>query len=371
MQDQFGFENKENSRPPEENWIAFDPAEAERQRREESKRRLRFAASRIGWATALLVAVWLGAVLFATTVAELFGESGIAIYNKYLLIINEVTLAIGIAVAVTVLFPVPRVNIRKEKITALQFMMALSICFGVAYVTNAIGSVALMIWNMITGNSVGGELATLLYDMDPVLMFVSVGVLAPILEELFFRKLLTDRLRVFGELPAILLPAFFFALFHMSASQFLYAFTVGVILGYFYCRTGSYLLTVLIHAIFNTVSGVISILLLDPINGFMEEFARIASETMDGAEILARVMELMPEYGLPLFLYAIYSLFVGTLSLLGIFLLFIGLAKGKFKTRYGEYCLPRKEAAKTVFKTSGVIACTVFLAVMTFMSLFS
>ena len=371
MQDQFGFDNQENCCPPEENWIAFDPSAAEKQRKEESKKRLRYAASRVGWATAILVAVWMGAIASVSAIAQIFGEGGIAFYNKYLLIINEVTLAIGIAVAVLVLFPVQRVVIKREKPSVVKFLAILSICFGVAYVTNFIGTVALNIWNIFTGNSVGGELAELLYSMDPFLMFLSAGVLAPILEELFFRKLLTDRLRVFGELPAILLPAFLFALFHMSASQFLYAFAVGVVLGYFYCKTGSYWLTVLIHAIFNTVSGVISILFLDPINGFLTEFTKIAEETIDGAEIIERVMELMPEYGTALGLYAIYALLVGVINIAGIILLFVCIATKKIEFRLGEFCLPKKEAAKTVFKTSGIIVCTVFLVLMTVLSLFS
>ena len=82
-------------------------------------------------------------------------------------------------------------------------------------------------------------------------------------------------------------------------------------------------------------------------------------------------MALMPEYGTALGLYAIYALLVGVINIAGIILLFVCIATKKIEFRLGEFCLPKKEAAKTVFKTSGIIVCTVFLVLMTVLSLFS
>ena len=320
----------------------------------------------------------MAALVFVSVLAGLAGYVGIDgldIYNKYLLIINEVTLGIGIAVAAVVLFSVPRVELHREKTSAGGFLKILVMCFGAGYVGNWIGTTLLSIWNFISGNSVGDELVTLLDGMNPLIMFLSVGVLAPILEELFFRKLLTDRLRVFGETVAILLPAFLFALFHQSASQLIYAFTIGVLMGYFYCRTGNYWLTVLIHSVFNTVSGVIPVLFLPKINAFaleMEEILGANAALLESGDLAAlgeTMMPLMEEYGLVLGLYGIYAMLLFAVNITGLVLLIANFKK--FKDRGGEYSLPAKDAAKAVFKTSGMIVCTVLLGILTVISLFS
>ena len=377
MQEQFELENNTEIRTPAEDaQIPFDPEAAERQRKEEAKKKLRFAANRIGWATALLVGVWMAAIFGAQLVAvaaDYFtgGSAGSDFYNKYMLILNEATLAVGISIAVILLFPVQRVNLQKEKISAGRFLKILAMCFGAGYAGNLIGMAWLTLWNMVSGNSVGNELATLLYDVDPLLMFLSVGVLAPILEELFFRKLLTDRLRVFGEVPAILIPAFLFAMFHMSASQLVYAFTIGVLLGYFYCRTCNYPLTVLIHAIFNTVSGVLPMLLLPKITAFSEEMVALeASFPLEATleEISELMMPLFMEYGLALALYGIYALAIFAINITGVILLIVNFKK--FKGRKGENSLNAEDTVKNVCKTPGFIVCVVLLGIMTAVSLF-
>ena len=374
MQEQFDRENTENLLPSDAQ-LATEAALAEKERQARAKKKLRFAASRVGWATALLVGAWMAALVGVSAlaaVAGFFGIDGMDIYNKYLLIINEVTLALGIAVALIVLLPVPRVILHKNKISSGGFLKILAMCFGAGYVGNLIGTAWLTLWNLASGNSVGNELVTLLDGMNPFIMFISVGVLAPILEELFFRKLLIDRLRVFGETTAILITAILFALFHMSASQLVYAFTIGVLLGYFYCRTGNYPLTVLIHAIFNTVSGVIPMLFLPKITAFSEEMALLeTSIPMDASleEMAEMMMPLVTEYGLVLGLYALYALALFAINITGVILLIVNIKK--FRARKGEFSLNAEDSVKSVFETSGMFVCVLLLTVLTVFSLFS
>ena len=382
----------ENTQTPLDG-VAFDGEAAERARKEaeerarkeEAKTKLRFAANRIGWATVILVAVWMGVAWLVSDflfVIEGFGAldqlsfSSEAFYDRFALIINELTLAVGIAVAASVLTSVQRVDLNKENISAGRFMKILLMCFGAAYVGNMIGTRLLSFWNLVTDNSAGDELVTLLETMDPWIMALSVGILAPILEELFFRKFLTERLRVFGERTAILLPAFLFALFHQSAEQIVYAFAVGIILGYCYCRTGNYWLSVLMHALFNLISGVIPVLFLPTLNGFTSELETMFGPdleqvmmSMDFEAILEMVTPLLEQYGLALALYAIYYLIVLALNITGMVMILVSLKK--FKARGGEYALSFKESAKTVFKTPGMIVCTVALGIMTVISLFA
>ena len=87
-------------------------------------------------------------------------------------------------------------------------------------------------------------------------------VLAPVFEELIFRKMLVDRVRPYGEKLAILLSGLMFGLFHGNLSQFFYATLLGMVLAYVYLRTGKIRNTILLHALVNLNGGVISVELM-------------------------------------------------------------------------------------------------------------
>ncbi len=67
---------------------------------------------------------------------------------------------------------------------------------------------------------------------DTFSMFLYIGVVAPITEELFFRGLILRSLEPFGKRFAILGSAFLFGIFHTNIIQSPYAFAVGLVLGY-------------------------------------------------------------------------------------------------------------------------------------------
>jgi len=94
----------------------------------------------------------------------------------------------------------------------------------------------------------------------PLVCKVLLGcVIAPLVEETMFRRLMLNRLRPYGEGFAIVLSALAFALFHGNLNQLLYAFGVGVIFGYVAVRTGGIRTTVLLHALVNFVGSVLSL----------------------------------------------------------------------------------------------------------------
>ncbi len=93
--------------------------------------------------------------------------------------------------------------------------------------------------------------------VETVVAFVG---LAPLFEELLFRKVLVDRVLPYGEWPAILFSGLSFGLFHGNLTQFFYAFLLGMILAYVYVRTGNILYTIGIHACINFLGGVLPLL---------------------------------------------------------------------------------------------------------------
>lgn len=87
---------------------------------------------------------------------------------------------------------------------------------------------------------------------DVYVIFLIVGILAPIFEELMYRGVVLNELssaRPF--LLANLLQAAVFGIMHMNVIQGTYAFVIGFILGYAYKITKSIYMTMLTHFLFN------------------------------------------------------------------------------------------------------------------------
>lgn len=83
-------------------------------------------------------------------------------------------------------------------------------------------------------------------------MLFMACVLAPINEELFFRRGLYHYFRQrFGQLPALLLSAGFFGLLHLNLAGFLPLAALGVILALAYERTGDIRVPIVVHGLFN------------------------------------------------------------------------------------------------------------------------
>lgn len=102
------------------------------------------------------------------------------------------------------------------------------------------------------------------YDMPTaVLTFIQLAVLAPIFEELWFRGLVLESLRPYGNGFAIFISAVLFGLTHSNFEQFFYATALGVFLGYIAVSTRSIVTTTIMHAMFNSISGVMLLLAAD------------------------------------------------------------------------------------------------------------
>ena len=89
--------------------------------------------------------------------------------------------------------------------------------------------------------------------------FLTVAILPPIFEEwmcrgMVLRGLLT-RMKPFW---AILLSALFFSVMHLNPWQGVEALLIGLVMGYIYYKTGSLLLTMLIHFVNNATSVIAS-----------------------------------------------------------------------------------------------------------------
>ncbi|MCL1823350.1 MAG: CPBP family intramembrane metalloprotease [Oscillospiraceae bacterium] len=88
-------------------------------------------------------------------------------------------------------------------------------------------------------------------SVQKILFYFLIIIIAPVCEELIFRKMLLTPLRKAGDLQAIIFTSVFFALSHGSAGQILYAFLGGLVLGFIAVRTNNITISIIIHMMIN------------------------------------------------------------------------------------------------------------------------
>ncbi len=343
--------------------------------REAEKKKMKMTFNRLGWSIVIILWSWL-TLLYGITIGivladKIFNISNVYdFFNKNLMLINEGTLMISIIIGFFVLRTVPEEGYQK-KISFGEFIKIFCICFSVSHIANLITTICLTYWSAFTGNEVVNNLEEILSMTDPWVIFFSVGILAPLLEELLFRKFLIDRMRKYGEVVAILVSAGLFALFHQDFVQLAYAFVAGVMLGYLYCRTGNYWLTVLIHSLFNIISGVLPALLVTDILAVSQEItalesALVKAQTYD--EMYNLIYPIISEYSMSILLYGVYCLFLGVVNIAGFILLIIGFRK--YRAEKGTVALSAADKIKAIFINPGMLTALIFLGILTISSLF-
>ena len=132
------------------------------------------------------------------------------------------------------------------------------ICFALTYAGGILGNIVSAVIGLLTGEPPVNELQELTLRTPLWANLLFCGILAPILEELFYRKLVIDRLRRYGDLSAVLVSGLLFGLVHGNFNQFFYAAAIGCVFGYVYVYTGRLRYTVALHMGINLIGGVYS-----------------------------------------------------------------------------------------------------------------
>lgn len=170
----------------------------------------------------------------------------------------------GIALPVTLLFcaQAPALPTPKHRLDFSEFTLLFPPMFTFMIVGSLMGRIVTSLMNLLPFFETGTAVEDMMTGTDLVWVCVSTLLIAPLMEELVFRKLLIPRLLAVGELPAIVISGLFFGVFHMNFEQFFYAFFLGVIFGWVFVKTGKVIYTVLLHLIVNFFAGILPSLLV-------------------------------------------------------------------------------------------------------------
>ena len=228
----------------------------------------------------------------------------------------------------------PKVQIEKKKMGFWKIVLTVIIGSGICGVGMVIGTVVGELITLPFGVSASdnNSLGNLMIMSDPFWRILTVGILAPIFEELIFRKLLIDRVIKYGEFCAIMMSGIMFGLFHGNFAQFFFATGLGMLFAFVYARTGKIWYTILLHMVVNMTTSVITTPLAMKVLEHMEVINKISELSTRPNELMAYLEnpEVMQVYGY-MMVYACWMMFLAVCALTGVILFFVFLKKFKLK----------------------------------------
>ncbi len=233
----------------------------------------RRAASFCAFATILVIAISYAIVIGVSFLLKNVEINELAIGNLNM-IVSSISIDL-IAMPLAWLILLRRVKRNPEPeigtVTPLS-MRILLFLFPCAMALMIAGSLTGKLVGMLFGEGLSDVVSGMVESIDPWMTLICVVIIAPIMEELFFRKAMIDRLSAFHPTDAILFSALLFGLVHGNLTQFLYAFPLGILLGIIYYRTQNIRYTILLHVAVNTLGGLVP-QLVTMLTGSMNETA--------------------------------------------------------------------------------------------------
>lgn len=300
--------------------------------------------SRVGW--------MLFAILAITTLLQIIGVAVTAVFAPniydaawFVWVLSFAPLyLIAIPLGYIIIRPLPKLNAPQQSISFGRLISYLAMSYALMYIGSIIGTFLNAGIAGLRGQELVNPLEELLSGANLYFELIFVGLLAPIFEELVFRKLLLDRIRAYGEGTAILVSGLSFGLFHGNLFQFFYAFGLGSLFAYIYLRTGRVRYTIILHSIINTFSVILSQFVVG--NTDIEALQNFGGENPN--ELLNAVQGNLAQYAVfGLCMLAIMGLFISGIVLL--------ITKRKSAVLFlAPKEIPREQRFKTVFINWGM-----------------
>ena len=214
--------------------------------------------SRTGWAlfAGMLVPVALSVaagLLIGVLMPQLLDSDVLMFLTGFLPVYG-----VGLPLAMLILRAVPAETGVKRTLGPGRFWQLMLMAVPVTLAGNIVGNLLGALFSF--GQAVN-PLEDLASAFNPYAVF-SMLVLAPVLEELLFRKFLLDRCAKFGRWNAIVFSALAFSMFHANIYQMVYAFGLGLLFGYVYLHTRRLRYTMAMHFLINFFGGLVGPALL-------------------------------------------------------------------------------------------------------------
>ena len=165
---------------------------------------------------------------------------------------------IGFPLAYCMMKKIPvAVSQEKKRLTLRQLVEYGLISYAVMILLNFLTTFLLSFIELFKTESIVNPVQQVILTGSPWLSLLCIVVLSPIIEELLFRKILLDRVRIYGDKVAIIFTAIAFGFYHGNLSQLFYAVGLGIILAYIVLKTNQLKYSIGIHMFVNAMGSLI------------------------------------------------------------------------------------------------------------------
>ncbi len=312
--------------------------------RESNSKSLSRIYSNLGWGLCALYAILTVSQIFVLLISTFVGGDMMS-HGWFIMFLTDVPLY-GVSIW-ALLFFTSKLEAKKPKRKKFgfgSFVAAIPIMSFIMFAGSIVGSVVHSIMQQIMGVEINDALTETTSAMSLPAQIIFLVVIAPLGEELIFRKLFLDRTARYGEGAAIFYSALTFALFHGNTTQLFYAFGAGLLLAYVYVRTGSYLCCAFLHAVANALFGIVF--------PYFSQLIYSSEEALSGA--------------LAVLSYSMYFL-EWMLIIAGLVILIVFLACKKVYVEKSEYAL-LKSPAYSAFSNASFIVFAALIGLTIFAS---
>ncbi len=273
----------------------------------------------------------------------------------------------GLSALYLVIRRLPRKRFARTGMRFIEFLSLIPISQVLMTLGNIVGISFNAVFEAIKGSDVTNSTTELLSKTPVWLTVILAVIIGPIVEEFIFRKLLMDRLAIYGNVFAIVITSVAFGLFHGNFYQFFYATLLGFVLGYVAVKSGNWLWSVLLHMIMNFIGGIIPTILEYSINlEKVLEFEELLIN--DPTADISMYLDYLPD----MLIYSIYNMIMNMLFIGGAVLLVLAIVKRKRWIKVKNHCtvkIPRGRVGKVVFANVGTILFLVSSALIMVMSI--
>ena len=201
--------------------------------------------------------------------------------------------------------------------------------------------IGLIVHGNLAGNQ-DSDLSALMMNSSMPLRVLTVGILAPIFEELIFRKLLIDRLIKHGEFVAIFLSGLAFGLYHGNFQQFFFTLFVGWLWAFVYVRTGNVRNSIFLHMTMNMSTSIISVHL-------SQKYLEYNPEVSTDPAVLTKIMQENPDALLYFGLYSAWIIILIGGALIGFIVFLVYFCSKKFRLLKQENEPSRGQTLAAIF----------------------
>lgn len=156
-------------------------------------------------------------------------------------------------------------TLEKHKMTIKTFIICISITMFLMWIGNMMGVITTAGIGSLIQHEVANPINDVINNSGLIANLIIITIIAPIFEELIFRKLLIDRTIKYVGTISVLLSGLLFAFFHGNLSQFFYAFLLGGFFAIIYIKTGQIKYTIGLHMIINFIGSVVSLFVSQPL----------------------------------------------------------------------------------------------------------